>query len=60
MKINVTLRVSDGHELRDVIEIEEHKLGELSDDDIEAAIEMMVRRWVDKTIEVEWETEGNE
>ena len=57
MKINVTLRVSDGHELLDVIEIEEHKLGELSDDDIEAAIEMMVRRWVDKTIEVEWETE---
>ena len=53
----MTLRVSDGHELLDVIEIEEHKLGELSDDDIEAAIEMMVRRWVDKTIEVEWETE---
>ena len=57
MKINVTLRVSDGHELNDVIEIEEHKLGELSDDDIEAAIEIMVRRWVDKTIAVEWETE---
>lgn len=59
MKVHVTLHVSDGHQLRDVIEIEEPKLGELSDEDIEAAIEILIRSWVDKTISVEWETEDD-
>ena len=57
MKIQVTLRVSDGHELHDEIEIEEHKLGEMSDEEIEGAIEVRVRSWVDKVISVEWEAE---
>lgn len=57
MKIHVTLKVSDGHELKDVLEIPEQKLGELSDDEIEAAIEINIRAWVNEHITVEWETE---
>jgi len=57
MKINVTLRVADGHHVEDVIEIEETKLGELTDEEIQAAIEIRIRTWVDRMISVEWETE---
>jgi len=57
MKINVTLRVADGHHVEDVIEIEETKLGELTDEEIQAAIEIRIRTWVDRMITVEWETE---
>lgn len=57
MKIFVKLHVADGHQVKDVIEIEEHKLGELSDEEIEASIEMRIRSWVDRMISVEWEAE---
>lgn len=57
MKIHVALKVSDGHTLRDTLIIEEHKLGELTDEEIEAAIERNIRTWVDRHIEVEWEAE---
>ena len=57
MKINVALKVSDGHVLDDVIVIEEHKLGELTDEEIEAVIELRIRSWVDEKIHVEWEVE---
>lgn len=55
MKIHVALIVSDGHKLEDHIEIEEHKLGELTDEEIEAAIERRIRNWVDEAIAVQWE-----
>ncbi len=57
MKINVALKVSDGHVLEDVIVIEEHKLGELTDEEIESVIELRIRSWVDEKISVEWEVE---
>lgn len=55
MKIHVALVVSDGHRLEDHIEIEEFKLGGLTDDEIEAAIERRIRNWVDEAIAVQWE-----
>lgn len=57
MKIHVTLKVSDGHTLSDTLVIEEHKLGELTEEDIEAAIERNIRTWVNRHIAVEWEAE---
>jgi hypothetical protein len=60
VRIHVALKVSDGHELNDVIVIEEHKLGELTDEEIESAIELRIRSWVDKAIAVEWEVEEEE
>jgi len=56
MKIHVTLKLSDGHTLSDTLVIGEHKLGELSEDEIEAAIERNIRTWVDRHVTVEWET----
>ena len=55
MKIHVELVVSDGHKLEDQIEIEEFKLGSLTDEEIEAAIERRIRNWVDEAITVQWE-----
>lgn len=57
MKVHVTLKVSDGHVLSDTLVIAEHKLGELSEEEIEAAVERNIRTWVDRHIQVEWETE---
>lgn len=57
MIIRVKLKVSDGHVLEDAIGIAEQKLGDLSDEEIESAIEVRVRAWVDQTIAVEWEAE---
>jgi transcription initiation factor IIE alpha subunit len=60
MKIHVTLRVDDKEIKRDVIEIGEHKLGELTDEEIEQAIEINIREWVNRAVSVEWEADENE
>jgi len=57
MNIRVTLRVEDQDVKHDVLEIADHKLDELTDEDIEAAIEIVVREWVNRLISVAWETE---
>jgi hypothetical protein len=57
MNIRVTLKLSDGHALSDTLVIAEHKLGELTDEEIEAAIERNIRTWVDRHVTVEWEAE---
>jgi transcription initiation factor IIE alpha subunit len=60
MKINVTLRVDDKEIKQDVIEIGEHKLGELTDEEIEQAIEINIREWVNRAVSVEWEAEESQ
>lgn len=55
MKVDVTLQLADGHLLQDVIEIEEHRLGELTDEEIENVIEIRIRSWVDQQLSVAWE-----
>ena len=57
MKVDVTLMIADGHSVHDVIEIEEFKLGELTDEEIEAAIEIRIRSWVDQQLSVAWEVQ---
>lgn len=57
MKIDVTLMVADGHSINEVIEIEEFRLGELTDEEIETAIEIRIRSWVDQQISVAWEVQ---
>ncbi|WP_164821496.1 hypothetical protein [Paenibacillus koleovorans] len=39
------------------MEIVDDKLEELSEEEIEAAIEMKVRNWADREISLAWETE---
>ncbi|TXK83480.1 hypothetical protein [Paenibacillus sp. N3.4] len=55
MRIGVQLAVAGDQVKQDVIEIAEHKLGEMTDEEIESAIEMKIRAWVDRMIQVEWE-----
>ena len=55
MRIQIQLSVSGDKVKEEVIEIAEHKLGELTDDEIENAIEIKIRTWVDQMVQVEWE-----
>ncbi|MEX2415732.1 MAG: hypothetical protein WD424_06280 [Paenibacillaceae bacterium] len=57
MKVDVALKIADGHSVHEVIEIEEFRLGELTDEEIENAIEIRIRSWVDQQISVEWEVQ---
>jgi len=40
----------------DVLEIDDRKLEHLSSDEVEQAIEVVVRDWASSGIEAEWET----
>jgi hypothetical protein len=56
MRVHVQLSVDGQAVKEDVIVIEEHRLGDLTDEEITQAIEVRVRSWVDRTIHVEWES----
>jgi hypothetical protein len=60
LNIKVTLKVEDKEVKQDSIEIAEHKLGELTDEEIQQAIEINVREWVNRVVSVEWEAEDFE
>lgn len=55
MRIGIQLAVDGETVKQDVLEIAEHKLGEMTDEEIESAIEVKIRTWVDRMIQVEWE-----
>ncbi|MCY9657030.1 hypothetical protein P5G65_33500 [Paenibacillus chondroitinus] len=55
MRINIQLAVAGDMVKQDVLEIAEHKLGEMTEEEIESAIEIKIRTWVDRMIQVEWE-----
>jgi hypothetical protein len=55
VKVDVILKLADGHSVQDVIEIEEFRLGELTDEEIESVIEIRIRSWVDQQVSVAWE-----
>lgn len=57
MKINVSLLLDGKEAKRETIEIPSHKLEDLSEDEVEASIEMVVRSWADRMISIAWETE---
>ncbi|MFC5447987.1 hypothetical protein [Paenibacillus aestuarii] len=55
MRIQIQLSVG-GDKVKDaILEIAEQKLGELSEEEIEQAIEIKIRTWVDRMVRVEWE-----
>lgn len=58
MKIKVNLTVGGKTVKEDVIEIDDYKLEELTEDEIEGSIEIQVRSWVDREIQVTWETDN--
>ncbi|MNI04743.1 hypothetical protein D3C73_576740 [compost metagenome] len=55
MRIQIQLSVGGQPAKQDVIIIQEQKLGELTDEEIESAIEIKIRTWVDQMVQVEWE-----
>ncbi|MFD2671770.1 hypothetical protein [Marinicrinis sediminis] len=57
MKINVHIAVKEQHVLEDTITVEEETLAELSDEEIEQVIEIRIRDWVDRNLQVAWEAE---
>lgn len=55
MRIQIQLAIDGETKKTEVLEIAEHKLGEMTDEEIEQAIEVKIRTWVDRMVRVEWE-----
>jgi len=55
MRIKVRLSVGGQQVKEDELVIEESKLGELTEEEIEQAIEINIRTWADKMISIDWE-----
>lgn len=55
MKIRISLSVGDELVKEDEVEIEDGKLEELSEEEIEAAAEAVVRQWADRRLRIDWE-----
>ncbi|MEC0230947.1 MULTISPECIES: hypothetical protein [Paenibacillus] len=55
MRIQVQLAINGETVKQDVLEIAEQKLGEMTDEEIESAIEVNIRTWMDRMVQVEWE-----
>jgi hypothetical protein len=60
MKIRAKLRVAGNELLEETLEIDDYKLEELSEEEVESAVQMVVSHWANSKIEVEWETEDEE
>ncbi|GAA3409067.1 hypothetical protein ACFFNY_08760 [Paenibacillus hodogayensis] len=60
MKIKINLSVDGERVKEDVVEIPDVKLEELSEEEIEAAAEAVVRRWADRKLSIEWEVAEQE
>ena len=57
MKIQIELRVDNQVVKEDVIELTEEKVEHLNEDELREAIEINIRSWVDRMVEVSWEVE---
>ncbi|UJF31217.1 hypothetical protein [Paenibacillus hexagrammi] len=55
MRVQVKLSVEGSAVKEEMLEIAEQKLGELTDEEIQQAIEINIRTWLDKMLQVEWE-----
>lgn len=58
MRINVSLKVGEEVVKEDVIEIDDSKLEELSDDEVDASIEVLIRTWADRHVHIAWEVDS--
>jgi ribosomal protein L11 len=55
VRIQIQLAIDGETKKKDVIEIAEYKLGDMTDEEIEQAIEIKIRTWLDQMVQVEWE-----
>ncbi|HEX7057807.1 MAG TPA: hypothetical protein VF260_11535 [Bacilli bacterium] len=56
MNIHLNVSIGDEKVKEAVIHIENHKLEALSDDEIQQAVEIKIREWVNSQISIAWET----
>ncbi len=57
LKIHVQMKV-DGQAVKEhILEIDDYKLEELSEDEIEQSIEIVVQQWASSQVEIEWEAD---
>jgi len=56
MRIKVQLSVGGQAVKEDVLVVDDSKLEELTEEEIEHAIDINVRNWADKNISIAWET----
>jgi hypothetical protein len=57
MIIRLRLRVAGQEAAVDTIRIDDAKLEQLTDEEREAAVEVAIRSWTDRNLEIDWETE---
>lgn len=55
MDIKIRLSVEGEPVKEAVVQIEDYKLEELTEEERESAIEIVVRNWADRHIQIEWE-----
>lgn len=57
LRIKVKLSAGATAEIEDVLVIDDGKIAELSEEELEAAIEIVIRDWADRMVRIEWEVE---
>jgi hypothetical protein len=60
VKVKIGLSVDQKPVLQDVLTIEESRLGELTEEEIERAIEIRIMEWTNRHVHIEWEVEEEE
>ena len=60
MKIEIRLRVQKNTLIEDVIDVDDIKFEELTEEEKEHALEIVVRNWADENIQIEWEVQEKE
>ena len=56
MKIQVRLHAAGNTVLEEIIEIDDNKLEELTEEEKEQAVEVVIRSWMDRVVAIDWET----
>lgn len=59
MNIRVNLRVEGQLAASGTVSIDDRKLEELTEEEVEQAVEIMVSKWANDRIEIDWETDGD-
>lgn len=54
MKVKIVMEVGE-HQLSKVVEIDDNKLEPLTEEEVQAAVEIKIREWADNQIRIAWE-----
>lgn len=57
MNIKVRMDVGGRAQVDDLLVIDDAKVEELTEEEVEAAVEIVVREWADRMVRIEWEVE---